>query len=538
MNLPPPKPAPMAPAAGLTSELCGAAAAELTKLGAVIKVYGAPITAPDLERMKNGGSQDRREDLIRLTASQLTDTAIFARLLQQFLDGCKAGKYPKGQAVELMGRTVGAPVSQRLVGSSMAPGPKIAQGLRATAGGAAFKAQASGTQDRQLSELVAKCLEGSAETVKTGTLKTEVFKESGLQLERITRHIDAVMVQRVFRDTLRSCKATSGLGMDALRLLSPLADAVEHALAGTLLDSAFTLAAEVAPHVRAAVETHRGAVTTKLAQAGRALDGDLAALAPLAAPKPAGIAPAAANAPAATPLPNCLKAAAAAYRGLDLSEQSGGFTGAVYRRVTVSTAEPVTAALVALGALAEALHAVAAASLPAACAEHSVFRALAAPAPAAAGDQRAATWPPLRAEEIVLLADRVFDANGSPKDALPGGASARGPARTLITLRGDWIARTQMLALCTAALRPGGALQEPKKSEVHAAETFLAGLEGSVREALLMGLYQIAQGDPDQRTRQIGFYLATQATAVLKPGLTLGPLRVGFAKYWRSVEGT
>jgi hypothetical protein len=539
------------PPSGLSAELCAAAAAELQKLSAVIKVYGCPVAPADLERMKGGGVQDRKDDLMRLTSNQLNDTTIFARLLQQFLEGCKAGRYPKGQAIELMGRTVGAPAPARLVGSSLASGPKIAEGLRASVGGAAFKPQSTGTHDRQLSEIVTKCLEASQATLAQGAVNREILASNGLQLERITRHVDAVMVQRVFRDTLRSCKATAGMGMDALRLLSPLADAVEHTLAATLLDSAFALSAEALPLVRAAVNAARAPIAQKLGAAGRSLDADLAALAVLEQPKPAVLAPAHANAEHAAPLPQCLKVAAAATRGLDLGEQSGGFAGAVYRRVVVAANEPVFGAVVALGAIVEAAVASAPAQIAQAAAAHPVFRAASKPAPVAApaaskapGPASASagkpppSWPPLRPEELTLLADRVFDAAAAPKDALPGAAAGgRGPARTLITLRGDWVTRTQLLALCAAALRAGGPLQEPKRSQVQAAQTFLAGLEDRVREELLFGLYQMATGDPDQRTRQVGFYFATQATAVLKPGLTLGPLRVAFAKYWRQVEG-
>lgn len=535
MTLPPPKPAsPPPPAgAGLTAELCGEAAAELAKLSAVIKVYGCPIAPADLERMKNGGAQDRKDDLSRLTASQLTDANIFARLLAQFLESSKAGKYQKGQAIELMGRTIGAPAPARLVGSSMATGPKIAQGLRASVGGAAFKAQSTSTHDRQLSDLAAKCLDESLATLKQGTLNRAVFLQNGLQLERICRHIDAVMVQRVFRDTLRSSKATAGMGLDALRLLSPLADAVEHALAATLLETAFALCAEVLPQVKSAVNAHKAALAATLGESGRAVDADLQALTALEAKKPATLTPAAANAENAAPLPACLKAAAAAARGLDLSEKSGAFAGAVYRRVMVDGKDPVFAGMIALGAMIDALRT--SGRVPAQLADHAVFRAPTKTQESA--DKDAPQWPPLRQEELALLADRVFDQAAQPKDALPGATtSGRGPARTLITLRGDWVAKTQMLLLCETALRPGGTLQDPKKGQVQAAQRFLAGLEGKVRELLLTGLYQMATGDPDQRTRQIGFYLAAESTAVLKPGLTLGPLRVAFAKYWRQIE--
>jgi hypothetical protein len=283
------------------------------------------------------------------------------------------------------------------------------------------------------------------------------------------------------------------------------------------------------------VASVKAQLAAKLAQAGRSLDVDLAALTALSGAAPA-LKPGGEN---AVPLSSCLRSAAAAARGLDLAEQSGGFAGAVYRRVMLSPKVPAAAALLAFGAIVEALHTVAAPQLPPALSQHAIFRALQAPLAAAtpAGGSAQAAWPALRPEELTLLADRVFDSAGAPKDALPGSAGGgRGPARTLITLRGEWVVRTQLLALCGAALRADGPLPEPKRAQVKATQSFLAGLEEKVREQLITGLYQMATGDPDQRTRQIGFYFSTHATLMLKPGLTLGPLRVAFAKYWRSIE--
>jgi len=500
------------------ADLLAQAAVALRDLSATLKIYGSPIAPVDLERLALGGTQDRREELLRLSSNQLNDPVIFMRLIFDFLQGCKAQKYPKGLPIELMGRTIGAPITQKLVGMGLDRGPKAATGLQRAGGGASFKPTSGSLAERVFCSIVAKVL-----VEQGGKMQPTAFVAHAHEVERVAKSLDAVMIQRLLRDTLRTTPVTAALGVDALRLLSPLADALELALASVFLDALMSEAK--AALFKDVIALRSAELAAHLAKAGRVLSDDLAAIDTLQGSREEMLRPCAPNVEGAVGVHDRLRAAAALALGVDLNVP-GGFASAVYRRVMVLPRESKQAAgLVALGALLDALVAIAAAAIPQAFAQAS--------APAAGKSE----WPALKPEELMLTADRVLNGLAKPKEALPGGLSgARSPAKMLLTLRGDWVARTQMLALAKAAMREGSPLDATQRTNVGRLHDFLGNITAEQRTELMKGLYQMATGDPDQRTRQIGLYFLAEAAAVLRPGLTLGPLRVWFAKYWRAIE--
>lgn len=536
-GLPPPKPgaAPVAPPV-LGPELCKEAAAALRDHQSVLKIHGNPIAPLDLERMAQGGSQDRKDDLARLTSNQLTDVGVFARLLRAMIDGIKAGKHPKGAAIEVGKAATPMSKTQAVTGALQRTGPATASGLRAGAVGAALRQSAGMGPDKLFVELLSKALlpfkgaDDRASLVNLQQISAQAFDTQIVLLERVLAKLDAVMVQRLCRDVLRTSPATRSLGMDALRLLSPIADAMEAAVAVRALTQAYLVMRENAAAIVGLAEVHRGAIAAHMK--GRDVVNEVLSL-----QKAPSTVPPLCDRQLGTALVLSERLALASAASAEL--EPSGLLGQVYRRVAFDVTSGAAAqALAAFVRLTEAL-AAANVELPEALREQPVKTESADKVSDKPAAKRAPQWPPLKPEDIAALGDHVFSALPErASDLLPsaGLPPQRSAARLLLTLRGEQALVPSWLAIMDAGLRPGSTCSEAGRAKLKASRDFFSVLDAAARDEIVRGLYQMGSGDPEQRARQVGRYLVTEAPDALKDGATLGPIRVAFAKYWRRME--
>ena len=85
-------------------------------------------------------------------------------------------------------------------------------------------------------------------------------------------------------------------------------------------------------------------------------------------------------------------------------------------------------------------------------------------------------------------------------------------------------------------MRENSTLASASRAQLAFAQSFFAGLDGEAMRGLVHGMFQMAQGDSDQRARQVGRFLLSEAQSVLLPAATLGPIRVAFVKFWRAQQ--
>lgn len=479
---------PVAPL-GLTAELCAQVSAALRARGGVMKVAGYAVTANDLDRMAKGGSQDRSDDLARLTANAMTDTQ-FAAHLRDAVQKLAAGAFAKGAPILIGAAPV--PTAQKTlhtIGTQTRPPPAMAAGLKTSQVGAAFKHGADHSHETILTAAVRKGLVEHAQTLTSRPLAAGFF--SGAEIARALCKLDAVVVQRVLRDTLRSAPETRALGMDALRLLAPLADALEAAVTAHF----FALLSELAL-------THAQAVAALAGATAPLIDGVLEV----------------SSEPSAAHVPEVFVLATCAEQRLPC----GGLLEQIYRRATFTPSGTLAKALVALSDML--------ATVPI---EHRP-----PPFSQVAGDAKKSAWPKLTTKEVEMLADHIFSDAAEARAALPtGGAIVRSPARMLLVLRGETALLDAWSELLTAALRAESSASPRARSELQAAQLFFSGVDAKASTALVHGLFQIAQGDPEQRARQLGRFVVCEAHQVFVPAATLGPIRVAFVKFWRAHQG-
>lgn len=507
----------------LSAELCTEAAAALRDHQSVLKLYSCPITPGDLERMAQGGSQDRKDELARLTSNQLSDVAVFARLLRGMIDGIKAGKHPKGIAIEVGKSATPTMKSQNLTGSLPRTGPATASGLKLNQSGAALRQSQSLGPDKLFSDVLGKVLL-AARTAdgKVGEVAAGAFEPHIVPLEKVLAKLDAVMVQRLCRDVLRASSVTRGMGMDALRLLSPLADAMEAAIGARALVHAYNAMREHTANITALATTHRAAASPHMK--GRDL---LAELALVRAAPPAGPVLCDRNHGTAMLLGERVAHAAVMASGLELT----GLVGQVYRRVAFDTTSgPAAQALAAFVRVVDAL-------VLGKVALGAAFT-LSVAVPAAASKGKVPEWPALKPEEVQLLADHLFQSEPQQSaQLLPTANTApqRSPARLLLTLRAEQALIPQWPQLLEAGQREGASTSASGKGQLKIAADFFSGMDAKSRDEMVKGLYQMGGGDPEQRARQVGRFLVSESERVLKDGATLGPVRVAFAMFWRKV---
>lgn len=513
-----------APAPVLSAELCKEAAAALRDHQSVLKLYSCPIAPGDLERMAQGGSQDRKDELARLTSNQLSDVVVFARLLRGMIDGIKAGKHPKGVAIEVGKSTTPTLKSQNLTGSLPRTGPATASGLKLNQSGAALRQSQALGPDKLFSDVLGKVLLAArTPDGKIGEVTTGAFEPHIVPLEKVLAKLDAVMVQRLCRDVLRASPVTRGMGMDALRLLSPLADAMEAALGARALVHAYNALQQHSANITALATTHRAAASPHMK--GRDL---LAELALVRAAPPAGPALCDRNHGTAMLLGERVAHAAVMVSGLELT----GLVGQVYRRVAFDTTSgPAAQALAAFVRVVDAL-------VLGKVALSDVFTIAVATVPTASGKGKVPEWPALKPEEVQLLADHLFQPEPQQSAQLLPTANAapqRSPARLLLTLRAEQALIPQWPQLLEAGQREGASTSVPGKAQLKIATDFFSGMDAKSRDEMVKGLYQMGGGDPEQRARQVGRFLVLESERVLKDGATLGPVRVAFAMFWRKV---
>ncbi|MCC6810864.1 MAG: hypothetical protein IT381_25770 [Deltaproteobacteria bacterium] len=384
--------------------------------------------------------------------------------------------------------------------------------------------------DRQLGDLISKCL--SASPSKERIAKDALIADAPA-LERVLKALDATIVQRILRDTLRMCPATAALGPNALKLLSSLADALDHAVASAFVASVHRVAGEALVPVRAAAQRARAELTAHLAKGNRALDAELKALDALAAPLPADVEAAGATAVGAYLIPERLRVAAAQKHGFDPQVRATGYLGDLYRRAKLVPAKsPFTDGLAALNVIAEALLAAAPATIASDAKTIVLLRPLSkAPAPAP-GQAPARELPPLKPEEVRAVALRMFDVAAPPKDLLkPVLAGAFPQARTLLSMRGEALVRRELRLLCEAAIAEPGP-PSLARSNLRWTARYFAESDPS---PYVSALYAAAKGDGDQKARQIGFFLAMWAMEELKPWRTPEAVRAAFERLLTSV---